>query len=269
MSYLCSGSPSLSWRVPFTFKNGTTNLSMEKNGPCGVISSLQAYMIKYIQNSTEKKFPYDILDECILEIMCQIRNSYVFVTDINEEKKRIKFLVTDDIEDARTYLNECQWTRYPYAILNFTLSIVMLVGPAWLKYSSIAEPVIDENGYTSLNFVYLLLTGEVIDNFHRNNLMTGRIVSKGVSKPSEIGLISVASNGEGNVGVYASVSKANIWLYFNGSHFTVWIYSQSESIELDPLISSECRVMDPSHKYHKIMERAAVISSLTFFATDN
>jgi len=255
VGYICGESAPKSWKQPFLFKENTSYLYQLQSGPCGLFAVMQAYIVK-ISGKNPNFFPKACLWEAIIEIMQKIRGAYVFCTGIDFERKIITWKSTSDKYIAQTFLGNSGWTDDPNATLNFVASIVILLGPSFLKFYSIPDHFIAEDGYTNMTFVLLLITGEVVDSFIDGNQSIGGMTSKGLLNNPEFGLIATS-----DVQVYQKVGKLfaqpreKIFIAYYGSHFNTLVKGSNGFFELDSLSKRLWMPLSPKHAFYSQLQQ--------------
>lgn len=256
MGFVIDGKVPESWRQPFYFKPNSNSLVQNKSGPCGLFAALQAHIIKK-QTECPGYTNQQLLWESMLEIMRKVRGTYLFCTYIDQQSHRIAWKATVDLRTAQTFLGQSRWTDDPQATLLFVVSIVILVGPVWLRYFSIPDHVIDEAGYTNLTFVLLLITGEVLDSYIDNNGSVGGMASKGTTVQPEFGLLSNAECVQyQKIGHFFTHPHQNIWVAYYGAHFTVMIAGPSGFFEFDSLSKYPWVPFTPKHPFTELLNNA-------------
>lgn len=249
--YVCNDSIPTNWSQPFTFKPHSYALFQRGDGPCGLLSSIQANIcisLKDFPNATAE----ELLVNAILDIMFKIRRCYVICTKVNEEDKVIEWYSSQDKKTASDFIYNKKWYLEPNATILFTFSIVILLGPVWLNSYSFSDTFI-LGGQTSLTFVLLLLTGDVIDSFHDGDVITNGVVFKGALSEQPVGFVSISESDEfQSVGMRFSNPTKNIWLGYYGGHFTTIVkLSDDLFIEFDGLKQSSIfNVINHKHIFY-------------------
>jgi hypothetical protein len=168
-----------------------------------------------------------------------IRPCYLFCLDFDFNSRTLSWCATQNRSLVLDFLQNSSWLSLENAIVLFTISLVLLVGPNWLNYFSIPDSFITENGQTNLTCVLLMISGEILDSFHDGNLIMGGILIKGAIKPVKIGLLSISVfenlQGLGNILLHAT---EKIWLSYWGGHFTIIFKIDEMFYEMDPLLHS-------------------------------
>jgi hypothetical protein len=215
-----------------------------------VLAAVQAHILVILRQHPELT-NMQLLTESLLAILHLIRPCYLFCTAFDPSARTLSWCATQDRAAARRFAEETQWAALPNAVLLFTISLVVLLGPAWMKHFSIPDAFITENGQTNLTCVLLMLTGQVLDSYHDGNLIVGGIVMKGAVPPMRLGLLSVS--------VYQNLQKSGealrrptekIWVAYWGGHFTTIIALQKGLYEMDQLVPSAAFVpLDSSHAF--------------------
>ncbi|OHT05600.1 hypothetical protein TRFO_26609 [Tritrichomonas foetus] len=233
--HVCKGPVPSKWIQPFTFKTHSYSLFQKEDGPCGLLASLQAYICISLRVNPNVS-PDDLLIEAILDIMYKIRRNFVLASKIDLENHYIEFYSTQNRKTAHDFLKNSKWYLSENASLLFVYSIVILLGPVWLDSYAFSDLFII-NGQTSLNFVLLLLTGDVLDSFHDGNIITNGVVFKGALSEQEIGFVSISdSQAYQNIGNYFSHPLQSVWIGYYGGHFTTIVKTDNNMfLEFDSL----------------------------------
>jgi hypothetical protein len=250
LGYVCDGPIPSTWIQPFVFKEETNCVRQFQGGPCGVLAAVQAHILVILRQRPDLTNT-QLLAESLLNILHLIRPCYLFCTELDPSTRKLSWCATQDRATASRFLEETKWASLPNAVILFTISLVVLLGPTWMKHFSIPDTFITENGQTNLTCVLLMLTGQVMDSYHDGNLIVGGIVIKGALPPMRFGLLSVS--------VYQNLQKSGealrrpterIWVAYWGGHFTTIIAMQKGLYEMDQLLPSAAFVpLDPSHAF--------------------
>lgn len=255
LKYVCTGPIPANWSQPFTFKPHSYALYQRGDGPCGLLSSIQANICISVHDFPNAK-PESLLVNAILDIMYKIRKCFVICTNIDENSKTIEWFSSQDKKTASEFIIKKKWYLEQNATVLFTTSIVILLGPVWLNSYCFSDPFILE-GQTNLTFVLLLLTGDVIDSFHDGDIITNGVVFKGALTEQPVGFVSISESEEyQSVGLRFSNPTKNIWLGYYGGHFTTIVKLSDELfIEFDGLNQSSIfNVVNHKHIfYSKLM----------------
>jgi hypothetical protein len=257
LGYVCEGAIPEAWNQPFIFKERTNCLRQLQGGPCGVLAAVQAHILVLLRRCPQLRND-QLLEESLLTIMSLIRPCFVFCTALDAKSHKLTWCGTQDRGIARQWLEQTKWTAEPMAVILFTVSIVVLVGPSWLQHFAIPDTFITENGQTNLTCVLLLLTGQIMDSYHDGNLIVGGMVIKGAVGPVPIGLLSVS--------VYQNLQKSGdvlrrpterIWIAYWGGHFTTIIAMPKGLYEMDQLMPSAAFLpLDSSHTFWDQLQSA-------------
>lgn len=249
--HVCNGNVPINWSQPFTFKPHSYALYQRGDGPCGLLSSLQANICISLKDFPNAKAD-ELLVNAILDIMFKIRRCFVICTKINDDTKTIEWLSSQDKKTASDFIYNKKWYLEQNATLLFTYSIVILLGPVWINSYCFSDPFILE-GQTNLTFVLLLLTGDVIDSYHDGDVITNGVVFKGALSEQPVGFISISESDEfQSVGLRFSNPTKDIWLGYYGGHFTTIVkLSDGLYIEFDGLNQSSIfNVINHKHIFY-------------------
>ena len=224
------------WDGPLRFVGNTIRLDQRAAGPCGLYAVLQAYLIKkrraYPQMPRE-----ELLMHAVVDVMERCRSLYAFCQLFSEERKQILMIGTSEKETAIQYLKESGLLYTKIALKLLMISYAFLVGPAKLSCFVTNEPFV-VRGETSLQFVYLALTGQVVDEAGDQYVVSGDLIAAGCTEPQDIGVI-LRADGNGDVvpvGRHLRIPRENIWVVHSGHHFWTVEYSNGVVRSYDNLL---------------------------------
>jgi hypothetical protein len=118
---------------------------------------------------------------------------------------------------------------------------------------ALSDGLIHETGWTSVQFVLLMITGDAADSVSDTFAIPGSVIITGVIVPQEIGMVyQNEEDSEDKVGEYLLCPDANIWVRFTGGHFDAIVEHQGEFLVYDPFLHNEdeCRVMNHVDAVH-------------------
>ena len=246
--------PPPQWRQPLYFKAQSLCLKQNSGGPCGLFAALQAYILYRIDMSPDLNST-QILIESILDMVETIRPCYLFITSINHKERILKYVATNDRNEARDYLRVSKWYSLNDAAFLLIASIAMLLGPVWFRQYAIHDRFILEDNNTNITFVLLCLSGEAIDNFHDGTAIAGGLVIKGALKKQKFGILSNNSqNKYQKVGSFFRNPENPIWVLYYGMHFTVLTLENNIFLEFDPLSHDLWKIVDKGHPFYNVVK---------------
>jgi hypothetical protein len=235
MSFVCHGPIPTCWEQPFVFKEHTNLLRQWQGGPCGILAAIQAHILKILTHCADLQ-PTALLCNALLDIMHLIRPCFVFCTLLDIPNRKIEWQSTCDRNTALKFLEESDFLTKPNAVVMFTVSLAILVGPIWLSHFSIPDTFITEDAQTNLTLVILMISGEILDSYHDGNMVAGGIVFKGALGEQRIGIVSIAeTQAYQKLGQRFQKPTDKIWLGYYGGHFTAIIGKAGGLFELDQL----------------------------------
>lgn len=231
-----SGKFTNGWDGPLRFIGNTIRLDQKCAGPCGLYAVLQAYILK-----KRRAFPQmsqeELLIHAVVDVMERCRSLYTFCQLFAEQEKRILMIGTSEKEAAIQYLKESGLLYTKIALKLLMISYAFSIGPAKLSCFVTREPFVF-HGDTSLQFVYLALTGQVVDEAGDQYVISGDLIAAGCTEKQDIGVI-LEADGNGNVvpvGRNLGSPRENIWVVHSGGHFWAVEYSSEVVRSYDSLL---------------------------------
>ena len=230
------------WNGPLEFIPNTIRLKQTRGGPCGLYAVLQAYILKARMENMLS--PHELLITAVLDIMDKIRsNTYVFCQLYDLKMERIVIYGVNEREAAANYLRQSGLLYTNIALKLLMISFCFVLGPAMMSTSVTREPFVSERDqYTSLQFVYFMLTGKVIDEPNDGyQCEHGGLISRGCETQQDIGFIrSHPTENDVKVGRNLGCPKKDIWVVHNGGHFYAVMRGQDNQIrKYDSLAGGE------------------------------
>jgi hypothetical protein len=224
------------WCTPVGFVGSTIRLYQPMPGPCGLFAVLQAYIL--LHRKGRPSLPnHEYLADSVLDIMFRLRRSpvFIFCQIFDPGNKSLLFLSTSDRDAAKNYINDSGFLRTPIAALLLAISFVCIAGPAKLSGLSINEPMLYPDGRTTVQFVLLLITGNVADSASDDLKVVGSSLYTGVLVRQDIGyLIQDEQEAHDHVGEPLAKPKELIWVRFLGGHFDAIAHAQDGFRLFDP-----------------------------------
>ena len=247
------GIPPPQWCQPLTFKAQSLCLHQQVGGPCGLFASLQAYILNRVNVSPELNST-QILIESILDMIETIRPCYLFITSINTKERILKYVATNDRNEAKDYLRATKWFSHKDAAFLLISSIAMLIGPVWFRQYAIHDRFILDDNNTNLTFVLLCLSGEALDSFQDGTVIAGGLAIKGALQTQKFGILATHSHNQfQKVGSYFRNPKVPIWVLYYGMHFTAMTLVGDNYIEFDPLSNDLWKIVEKGHPFYSIV----------------
>jgi hypothetical protein len=225
-----------SWQTAIEFVESTFRLYQPEPGPCGLFAVLQAYILLNHKRNPDHS-NQDCLIESVLDIMFKLRQSSVYILChvFDRENKVLIFVSSDKREAVKKFLDESGILATPIAALLLALSFVCLAGPSKLSSLSLNEPMLEADGKTTVQFVLLMITGNMADSASADIRVVASTLYLGVLVRQEIGyLIQDEEEAHDIVGDALGKPKELIWVRFLGGHFDVIVYTEDEFRLFDP-----------------------------------
>ena len=232
-----------SWNGPLEFIPNTIRLKQNCGGPCGLYAVLQAYILKAKLEETSPLSPHELLITAVLDIMDKLRpQHYVFCQLYDTYEKRLVMYGVDEREAAAKYLDQSGLLYTDIALKLLMISFCYVVGPAILSTHLTRERFVGtDDQHTSLQFVYLMITGRLIDEPNDGYQCLNGLISTGCEDQQDIGFIRAHPTADDvKVGRNLGCPKKDIWVVHTGNHFYAVIRDQNNQIrKYDPFIRNE------------------------------
>ena len=227
----------------------------KKGGPCGVLASVQATVLKYIlfENGTKSRTEscLDISDadrtRCLVNAVTEMiwragQCSHATLAILTRHKQftgflheyrpdgvtefvaTLNFITKSDLHAAvREHINVYEKGRGACILLLY--STILSRGIDTVK-NDMDEPMgklMGAHNYCTQEMINLLLTGQATSNAFDNTIQLDKLtLLKGVHAQSDIGLLSLFEHyGSCKIGEFYKTPKYPIWLVCSESHFTV------------------------------------------------
>lgn len=228
MSFVSNNEIGDQWKKPIHFAGNTLRLYQYDDGPCGLLSLIQAYiLINHAKNM--KMSRDDLLIHSILDIMKKIRNIFAFCQCFDTKNKELMFYVTKSESEAKEYLTNSGILQVDISLILILISFAYICGPSLLNSFAFKDPLISDNGQTSIQLVLLLLTGMAADSLNDFHTVQGGIFFSGILVEQDIGFIIVnEDDSDSRVGFPLLAPKEKIWIIYYGGHFTTIAYIKNE-----------------------------------------
>ena len=231
MSFVFSSPAAIkTWEQPIDFFGQTLRLHQHAEGPCGLFSVLQAYIIMN-HHKNPKKTPEQLLYDSAADIMFKIRKCYAFCQFIDLENKVMQISLMKNREDAIQYMEKSDYLVQKNSVFLLAISFVYLTGPALLNSYAVPEPFIGDNGYASVQFVLLLITGMIADSASDDFMVYSSFLFSGVCFSQDIGMLYADRDSieEREIGKYLMFPKEDIWIIYYGGHFNTIAYEKDKN----------------------------------------
>lgn len=254
-----------SWQQPFVFTEVESlgfGLFQNKGGPCGVISAVNAYVVKHllhcpepcnIQDSNQiKSRRVQALASAISEMLwrCGGQTRAVVALPLNHTSQQVKG--RDVITEGLTLFTlECERTLERFVSQNIHMFMMHGgIGVIWFLCSALLShgteqvrsemdmpdtPLIGRFGYCSQELMNLLLVGRAVSNMWDGDktLGEGKDVMHlgGVHQRAQVGQLTLfEAYGSMEVGSFLKNPEVPIWVICSESHFTV-LFSVERSFD--------------------------------------
>jgi hypothetical protein len=225
-----------SWHTPIDFVCSTLRLYQPHSGPCGLFAVLQAYILLNHKHSPGHSNEEYLIDS-VLDVMFRLRRSciFIFCQLFDVPNKTLLFLSTNDRPTTKKFIEESGILKTSIGALLLAISLICLAGPAKLSSLSLNEPMLSQDGKTAVQFVLLLITGNVADSASDDLKVVGSVLYTGVLVKQEIGyLIQDEAEAHDVVGEPLAKPKELIWVRFLGGHFDAVQFVEGGFRAFDP-----------------------------------
>ena len=233
------------WKKPIKIeetKKGEKILFHTEEKTSGIVSILQAYSIiaRKVEPELEGKL---LLAKSILMIMKKIRgDNYIFCENA-EEFSSASFKATNSPSNAEDYLVNSSFLDSEVLLFNLLVSFTVVAGPAKLNSPKKKMPFISYQGFPSLNFILLLLTGFPADTTASQYSIEDGSMRIPVSSSQQIGIIGADPGSlQAHVGGPLSKPKERIWIAIYIGRVTAISFESGCFMEYNPCASDSLRV---------------------------
>ncbi|KAK3736152.1 hypothetical protein QZH41_015545 [Actinostola sp. cb2023] len=220
------------WTQGFVFSpDESSALVQEQGGPCAVIASVQAYILKnmlfcdgVIVSSTSN------WRQLTGKRTCKYHKSVCNQELHHQTNKEICSLLSqvecNSVSEARSLIERnLHIFEGRFGVLLFLYSMILTRGINLIKIemSDPGEPLVDENfGYGSQTLINLLMTGQAVSNVWNLSKALGGLELKGIPKQSQIGFLTVLeAHRYCEVGSFLKCPIYPVWLLGSETHITV------------------------------------------------
>ncbi|CAB4059475.1 MINDY3_4 [Lepeophtheirus salmonis] len=250
----------------FEFNTPGTNLSFglkqRKGGPCGIIATVQAYILKFLLFDRDEMSTLVLKTvinqrEALLEAFCSIfkkiagNNDIIIVTPgckfhfqgignyyksdgVTEKLETHTFKQSSLKEVIKLHLNS--FFDHEMGVICFLYSIILTKGidNIMKEMDTTDSPFVGAHGYCTQEMVNLLLTGSATSNaFDGSMSISDGILLRGITCESELGFLSLFEHyGSCAVGQHYKNPKYPIWIVCSESHFSV-LFSLENPVNCD------------------------------------
>ncbi|KAJ3259079.1 hypothetical protein HK103_002966 [Boothiomyces macroporosus] len=214
-------------------------LIQSKGGPCGLLASCQAVIIKHllimkaVKNNHLKPTAQQsrrALIDALTEIIWRAGENRAILVLQNTENR------TGDLTAGLGYMElnykQSLWDNLDSHIkqdgrgnglIQFLMSVILSRGTSKVKgdMDEMSECLMGKHSYCTQDMVNLILVGKAISNPHDGNIDLGGQLFKGINEPCEIGQLSLFEYYENlNIGKHAKNPKYPIYVICSESHYT-------------------------------------------------
>ena len=232
-----------------------------EGGPCGVLASVQGYIIKELLSrsfiTTAEALPAT-LSSALTNILMNVAGASkevtvvlpaTDVTSFTQESCRsvsnqlhvIASMIpvkSRDADAVRSSIDKCLplWMQPDgTGMLCLILSAIYTRGgcDAVSRDMDVEAPLIVEHGYCSQELTNLILCGKAVSNVHDGILQSGSMSLRGFPSQLEVGFLSIfEAQKHLTVGDFAKKPKVPVWVVYNESHYTL-LFSKERGKLLD------------------------------------
>ncbi|KXJ12642.1 ubiquitin carboxyl-terminal hydrolase MINDY-3 homolog [Exaiptasia diaphana] len=218
------------WTQGFVFSSDEPSaLIQEQGGPCAVIASVQAYILKNVLFCDGMIPPSTSNWRQITEpteyhkVVC---NQELHLQTSREIHSLLSHVECKTVSEARSLIEKnFHIFEGLFGVLLFLYSMILTRGIELIKseMSDPGEPLVDENfGYGSQTLINLLMTGKAVSNVWNLSKAVGGLELKGIPKQSEIGFLTILeAHRYCEVGSFLKCPIYPIWLLGSETHITV------------------------------------------------
>jgi hypothetical protein len=233
------------WKAPIGIEeapNGNKILFKTEEKTSGIVSILQSYSI--IARRHEPKLEGKmLLAKSILMIMKKIRGDNYIFCEKAEEFSSASFKATNLSAAAEEYLINSDFLDSEVLLFNLLVSFTVLAGPAMLNSPKKKMPFISFQGFPSLNFLMLLLTGFPADTTASQYSIEDGSMRIPVSTSQQIGIVGADPGSlQAHVGGPLSKPKERIWVAIYIGRATAVVFEDGCFIEYNPCATGELRI---------------------------
>ncbi|KAJ3320271.1 hypothetical protein HDV06_005415 [Boothiomyces sp. JEL0866] len=218
-------------------------LIQSKGGPCGLLASCQAILIKHLLNmktvkNNQLRPTWQQSKNALIDALTEItwragENRAVLVLQCTECR-------TGDLTNGLGYMElgnkqslrgalESHLSQFMHSdglgngLIQFLLSVILSRGVEKIKsdMDEMSECLMGKHSYCTQDMVNLILIGKAISNPHDGNIDLGGQLFKGINEQCEIGQLSLFEYYENlKIGKHAKEPKYPIYVICSESHYT-------------------------------------------------